>query len=275
MEYCLLKYFILNNELKNACDFNPSLLTAGPGIYEVFRVIDGKPVFLDEHLQRFFESAKHENTHISFDIKELKNRLKLLIEYNKMKFGNIRFQYVLHPTIGNIFLAWPTAYDYPSNEQLKKGVEIISIHAMRENPQSKRTNLPVRELAEELIHNQSIAEVLLVNDDGLITEGSRSNIFFMLDNKMYTSSASLVLPGITRDKIIKLALQCNIDVIEEDIPLKTIDKYDSCFLSSTSKSVLPIHKIDSINFKLDNPQTKMISNLYNSLMASYLKDFQW
>ena len=61
MENCLLNHYILNAELRNSCDFNPDLLASGPGIYEVFRVIEGKPLFLDEHIDRFFRSADYEN----------------------------------------------------------------------------------------------------------------------------------------------------------------------------------------------------------------------
>lgn len=275
MELCLLNFYIYNHEFVRSCDFNSSILTEGPGIYEVIRVINYKPLFIQDHLQRFFNSAEYAKFKLDFNQNDIRNRIKSLIEINKMQFGNIRFQFIVHPDRGNLFLAWATPYNYPSTDQLTAGVELISISAMRENPQTKSANLPVRELSENLINDQQVEEVLLVNDHEYITEGSRSNIFFINENKIYTPNAHLVLEGVTRAKIITLASQNKIALYEENIRLKELEKFEACFLSSTSKSVLPVKQIDNINFEVSNDCIQKISMLYKELIANYLTNFRW
>jgi len=275
MEHCLLSYFILNDELKDTCDFNPALLTEGPGIYEVIRVIEGKPVFLNEHLNRFYNSALHENFTIGYQIHDLRKRIKLLIEQNKMTFGNIRFQFIVHPHLGDLFIAWAISFFYPSKIDIEEGVAVHTVKASRENPHSKRTNLPVRTLAESLIEKQHIAEILMINPKGLITEGSRSNIFFVKDAKLHTPVAELVLQGVTRDKIIEVAVKNGIPTIEEKIRIGQLDQFEACFLSSTSKNVLPVKQIDEIHFQLNNRIVIEIMQLYNNLVKQYLNNFSW
>ena len=91
MENILLNYFVRNDELISTCDFRDSILAEGPGIYELIRVIDGKPLFLDEHLNRFFLSAHHESFSIGYHQKEIKEKIRVLISRNKMMSGNIRY----------------------------------------------------------------------------------------------------------------------------------------------------------------------------------------
>jgi branched-chain amino acid aminotransferase len=275
MENVLLNYFIRNEELISTCDFNTSILTEGPGIYEVIRLNDGKPLFLDEHLNRFHLSARHENFSIGFSLKEIKEKIRLLISHNRMKSGNIRFQFILHPRLGNLFLAWAISYNYPSENDLRKGVRIVTVRAMRENPQSKRTNLPVRIMAENLIEEKKVAEVLMINDEGMITEGSRSNIFFIRNKNLYTPKAALVLQGITREKIMKLAKETNTSVREENIHYDKINDFEACFLSSTSKSVLPVSQIDDQHFKVDNQLMRNLMFSYDKLIRNYQTEFKW
>jgi len=275
MENCLLNYYILNDELQSSCDFNSLLLTEGPGIYEVIRVMDTKPLFLEEHLQRFFQSANHEGFDISIKSSDLKNRIKVLIEQNKLNTGNIRFQHIVHPEIGNTFLAWVLSNHFPAQKEFEEGVKITSVNAIRENPHSKRTNLPVRILAEKIIKTQKISEVLLINNDGLVTECSRSNIFFIRNNVLHTPSVDLVLQGITREKIINLAKNNRIDFVEENIKFSNIGQFDACFLSSTSKNVLPVREIDDRQFGVDDKITGTLILLFDKLVKTHLDSFRW
>ena len=148
MENCLLKYFILNDELRNSSDFNPDILSKEKGIYEVFRVINESPLFLNEHISRLYYSADLVKIKLPFSKKVLKTKLRKLIEANGLKNGNIRFQYQSHREKDFIFMAWVTPAIYPTQSDYKEGVVISSLNAFRKNPHAKRANLPVRFKAE-------------------------------------------------------------------------------------------------------------------------------
>jgi len=275
METCLLNYFILNKELKSSCDFNPLLLQEGKGVYEIIRIIGQKPLFLEEHIDRFFQSMRLAGIKSELTTRQIQSRLKALIEINQLKNGNIRFQFSIHPHVGPLFLAWITPSFYPTAEDYTKGISTISLKAERQNPNAKRDNLPVREQANQLIQQHDVFEVLLINKDGFITEGSRSNIFFISDEKIITPPLSKVLPGVTRSKIILLANENGIEVIERLVHLSELGTFNAAFLSGTSIKVLPVNQIDNITFYTVHPIMERIQHLYNELCIGYIDSFYW
>ncbi len=275
MEQCLLSYFIRDDEIVNSCDFNPGLLRQGTGIYEVIRIIDGKPLFFEEHINRFLNSAIHEKIDLTLRPSDIKQKIRILVEQNRMQNGNIKYQYNKSENGNGIFLAWIIPSHYPSKSDLVHGVVIKSLNAIRKNPHSKRANLPVREIADKMIAEQIISEVLLVNNDGIITEGSSSNFFFIRENQLVTPRATLVLEGITREKIISLAQSLDIKVCEVQVYYSEVNRFDACFISGTSKSVLPVNQIDDIRFGIDNPLMIKLSDSYNDLVNNYIHAFIW
>ena len=267
-----MNYYILDDELKSSCDFNPGLLKNGKGIYEVFRVIDGIPLFLSGHINRYYQSLKLGGYSPGQSQTQLINRLKILIETNHLKQGNIQFE---HRRLDDksVFMAWVTPAIYPSAEMYQNGVELLSLNAMRELPQLKSLNLPAREKANKLIAEEDVFEVLLIDDNGIITEGSRSNIFFVRNRQLFTTPLSLILDGITRSKIISLAKLHGFEVIEKFISFSSIANFEAAFLSSTSMKVLPIKSIDNISFETNNELVNNLKRLYDHRIEQDIKSF--
>ncbi len=275
MEPVLLKYFIYNNDLKDTCDFNSRFIEKGPGIYEVIRFQDGKPLFLDEHIRRFFQSAKYEKLPLELSEKQIRDRIRTLIESNRAKQGNIFFELTINPEKGPVFTAWIMPSYYPSKQDLHNGVVITTMTGARKKPHSKRINLPVRKTADKIIQNENVAEVLMISENGLVTECSRSNIFFVNDTALYTPSLELVLPGITRSVVIRLAGENGIQVFEEDIRFDQIKDFDSCFLTSTSRDILPVRQINEIPFSVSSPVIQKLMSLFQDLVFEKLLNFSW
>ena len=130
-------------------------------------------------------------------------------------------------------------------------------------------------MANKLIAENEIFEVLLFDDNGLISEGSRSNIFFVRGNNMFTSNLELVLPGITRSEVISVALQERINLHTTHISLENIGTYDAAFLTSTSMKVLPINMIDDIHFNPKNNLIERLMKLYDKRIEQDLMLFEW
>ena len=112
--------------------------------------------------------------------------------------------------------------------------------------------------------------MLLINDKGFITEGSRSNIFFIKDNKIITPPQKEVLNGITRRNILKICKQNKIDIIEESLNVSNIKEIDVAFLSGTSLKVLPVKQIEKHEFNIENEFLKRIMKLYNDAIDNYI-----
>ncbi|MBN2614939.1 MAG: aminotransferase class IV [Bacteroidales bacterium] len=275
METALLSYYVVNDSLQSVCDFNPWPLEKGISVYEVIRVENGIPLFLKEHLDRFFQSALLESKRIPYDKKEVKLRLKALITENKFLFGNIKFLYHWPPEGSGQFLAWIVPFFYPSKEQYQQGVSVGIMSAERPNPNAKKALYALREKADHLMKEQKNYEVAYISTDGYITEGSRSNLFFISDGKIITPEVKMVLPGVTRARILELSKVRNIPVLEPKIHPGDMAGYQSCFLTATSMKVLPVSKLGAYHFSVINPLLMTLINDYDALCKENKKDFSW
>jgi branched-chain amino acid aminotransferase len=128
----------------------------------------------------------------------------------------------------------------------------------------------VRESAIQLIANQKLYEVLLVDRNGLITEGSRSNVFFVKGEVFYTAQASLILEGITRQKVFECLNELGFQVIAEAVGVNEISRFDAVFLTGTSPNVLPVRSIGNQVFQPQLPSVKILIDHFNDLIAQYI-----
>ncbi len=275
MESCLMKYFVLNTELKNSCECNPALFEEAPSLYEVIRVEDGIPLFLEDHIKRFFLSGKLYNKTVPVTERQIVSRIKALIEANGLVTGLIKFIYLNHPVAGNLFAAWVTPFFFPSNEMALHGVDTLTLSGERHKPNAKISHQTVRRQADEIIKTKGVYEVVLVNGNGVVTEGSRSNLFFVKHGILFTAHPKLILEGITRSKIVSLALNAGIDIFESEFKLDEIVDMEAAFITGTTPKVLPVRKIDARLFSVEHPVVKYLSESYNHLIRSYIDKFSW
>ncbi len=275
LETCLLTSFIRNNDVVSCCDFIPEQYNKGEIIYEVIRVISGKPLYYKEHIERFFDSVKNSGYKISLSKKSLSLRIKALIEINKLIDGNIKFQFSFNDDNQEIFSAWVCPFFYPNNELYNTGIFVKTTYSQRNNPNIKASNLELSKKVNSIISNNNIYEVLLVNKNDLITEGSKSNIFFVIDNNIYTPKVSLVLPGVTRQKVIESSQNISIKCYETEIDINSISKYQGAFITGTSPKVLPVQVINNTNFDPLHPTIKKIMTEYDRVVNKDIQSFLW
>ena len=271
----LLTSFINNNNTFSTCDFIPERINVGRIIYEVVRVIDGKPLFFEEHLERFFNSVLNAGFVITLSKKGLVLRINALVEVNKLNEGNIRFQLSFVDNIEPIFTAWVTPFIYPLKELYNKGVMLTIMEAERENPTIKVYNPKLKDKVSSQIFQNDIYEVLLVNNNGMITEGSRSNIFFVKGSTILTPLSTSVLPGITRQKVMDIAKNHGISCSEVDIEYNSIRSFDGAFITGTSPKVLPVKAIDEVSFNPENTTIKKIMFEYDIIITDDINNFSW
>ena len=105
--------------------------------------------------------------------------------------------------------------------------------------------------------------MILVDRNGQITEGSRSNIFFIKNGEVFTSPLHQVLPGVTRGKIIEILQSENVPVHEDPIMASQIGSFDAAFISGTSPKVLPIASIGEFRYDVNDPLLRDLMNWYD------------
>lgn len=267
METALLRYFVLDTQLRSTCDFNPYVLSEGITIYEVIRVEQGVPLFLEEHIERFFSSAFLENISLNISRKLIRKALHMLIKENRMVQGNVKFLFHRDTAGQSRFLAWAMPFFYPSPEQYAQGVVVGTMAAERPNPNAKKALYDLRQRADRLIKEKKWWEVIYVNRQGLVTEGSRSNLFFVEGHRLLTPELLLVLPGITRAKLMELARKQGMEVAEAKIRADDIPLFDACFLTGTSPKVLPVRQWEGHKLDVNNTFMRRLMKAYDDLVA--------
>lgn len=257
------KFFVYNEKISPVSEFISSENEGG--VYEVLRVERGVPLFLEDHLERFFHSAEIAGKTIRFSGEQIKQFLDRLIESNNVEFGNILI------SCKENLKAFFIPHNYPAPELYINGTTCGILHAERKNPNAKVFQTNVREQANQLIQEKGFYEVMLVDHAGRITEGSRSNVFFVKDDVLITPPGNEVLLGITREKTILLAKMLGLEFCEEDVYFDELNRYSGSFITGTSPKILPINKIQDFHF---DPGLKIITGLikgYENLIQEYVK----
>lgn len=276
MEECLHMYFIENDEIRSSCDFNSERFEAGNYVYEVIRVVNGKPLFLKDHIKRFYESFSFNELDSPVNNNQLRHSIKTLISINKIDTGNIKIIALNRKANQALwFAAWFIPCYYPSHEMYLQGVDVALFDMQRPNPNAKIQRQDYKQLILSQISKLNVFELLLLHN-GTITEGSRSNIFFIEDKYVVTAPESTVLKGITRDKVFNVCFEKGLLLKEKEILVDQLPYYQSAFLTGTSPKVLPIRQIAGFPpFSTKNVLIDSISAGYENMIRLDQKSFVW
>ncbi len=215
-------------------------------VYEVIRIIDGRPVFGHDHYARFENSLAATGDRPLITEEEYNAQIREITELCGIVNNNLKLEQCrVSGEDAEHTLLYPIKSVYPTEEKFRDGVDAGCLSAVRDNPQAKIFNKSVRERADRMIAETGAEEVLLVNEKGEITEGSRSNVFFVKDGTVVSPPQSAALQGITRMKVVELIRENGIGYREEAVRTDGLGDFDAAFFTGTSKDVLPIARIDT------------------------------
>lgn len=228
----------------------------GDGIYEVIRIYNGRCFMLGEHMTRLESSAQKIKLTLPYTIPQLTENLKLLVKTEGITEGEIYLQI----TRG---IASPRNHEFPSAGAVK-GVVTANVIPFERPLEMQHAGLSATVLPDERwlhcdIKSLSLLGNLLALDqaieagfddallqrDGCFTEGSASNLWFVIDGIVYTHpDGRLVLPGITKMKVLQLCQQLEIPYREEPVPVEVLNNAQECFLTNSVWEIVPIVKVD-------------------------------
>lgn len=228
----------------------------GDGVYEVVRMYNGKFFTAEEHIDRLYASAAKIDLVIPYSKEVLYKSLLKLAEENGISTGNIYLQVtrgVQQPRNHIIPDDFPlegvltaAAREVPRNEnQFVVGGTAITEEDVRWlRCDIKSISLLGNILAKNKAHQKGALEAILHRGD-MVTECSASNVSIIKDGKLITHAAdNLILNGITRQVILKVAEKGKIPVVERDFSVDELLTADEVFISSTTLEVTPITKIN-------------------------------
>lgn len=224
------------------------------GIYEVVPVYQGRPFLLTHHLDRLERSLAAlniANAGRDFWLKLIED----LLERNESSDALVYIQVTrgaeakrshlpqgaLQPTIFASVSAMPVHWDTPTPERVTLLEDIRWLRCDIKSI-SLLGNIMLKQQAQACGALEPI-----LHRDGLITEGASSNYFAVKDGILYTAPTDhLILPGITRMWVLKLANDLGLTVKEEAFQVADLAQLDELFLTSSSREVQPIGQIDDI-----------------------------
>lgn len=203
-------------------------------LYEVIRVTDGIPLFLEEHLLRMEKGSPALDRVLATDsIRRLIGEVEPGISQNI--FVSLDMER------GDLAVFFVDSF-YPPAQWYEQGVDIDVLQVKRVNPNLKVYDADYKKLVSDHLKATGFFETL-ISDDGLIKEGSRSNVFFIGEGTLWTPPVLDVLPGITRDKVLEIAGEMNFEVIEQPVEAASIGGFTGAFITGTSIDLLPVRSI--------------------------------
>lgn len=275
MEVCYGDFFVVNDSIKSVVDFEGFKFPEGLSIYEIIRVEKGVPVFFEDHFKRFFNSLKEKNLFISENEELLQNQLVKLLKHENITEGRIKIivNFSSYPSKDDYnLLIFFTDYSFPTEEQYSRGVKLELFNETRDDPNIKILDTEVRKHANEYIKNKYVYEVLLVNPEGYISEGSRSNFFLLKDNFLLTPPDDIVLQGIARKKVLEICRETTIECEIRNIHKNEIGDYQASFITGTSLKILPVNAIDTYHYSTEDELLVFLRKKYEEKIKNYIKN---
>ena len=234
-------------------------LLYGDGVFEGIRVYDGRVFELEAHLRRLYESAKVIRLDIPMDKSELVSAIKKTVEANGIVDGYIRLVVTrgagtlgLNPFLcrnsGLIIIADKIQL-YPE-ELYEMGMKVVSATTARNHPlaippQVKSLNYLNNIIAKIEALDNDVCEAIMYNHEGYVAEATGDNVFIVRDGVIYTPPVEAgALEGITRNLVIRLAKEENLEVVEKNLTRCDLYICDEFFLTGTAAEVIGIVEID-------------------------------
>lgn len=239
-------------------------------VYEVIRLIRKVPLFAEDHFDRMRDSMKAIGMDIDYSLEDMLSLIHRLTEICGLDNYNVRITKYRQNGIIHTLANLSSSY-YPSKQEFDDGVKTGLLKWDRTDPNLKIVNESYIETVNRTKKQKDVFELLLVNGQGIITEGSKSNMFYIEDGKVFTAPGELVLKGITRKYVIEACRCAGLEVIEKPLEIGRLEKPAAVFLSGTSIKVLPVASIEDIKYQSSqNAEVRAIAENYQKILDEYV-----
>ena len=274
------------------------VVSYGSSVFEGIRCYEtqaGPAVFrAPEHARRLLDSAKIYRMDVPYTIEQLTQAMVETIRANNLKscyirpivlrgYGDVGVLPFTNP-IETFVAVWEWG-KYLGEDALSQGVDVCVSSWARIAPNTlpalakAGANYMNSQLIRMEASKNGYAEGIALDNNGFVSEGSGENIFVVRDGKIHTPPlGASVLPGITRDSIIKIAGQLGIPMVETIIPRELLYIADELFFCGTAVEVTPIRSVDRIEIGSGRrgPITERLQKRFFEIVQGSAKDeFGW
>jgi D-alanine transaminase len=226
----------------------------GDAVYEVFKFLGKRPIFLAEHYRRMEQGLRETEIRVPWDEAQFAEVIRELLARTAFDDGIVYVQITrgeserkhfypddLMPTV----VAYSRAFMFPDAAKKERGIALITADDLRwKYCNVKSVNLLANAIAKKKAQRAGADEALLL-DHGLVREAASSSFFGIRGGAVITHPLDEhILPGVVRDRVVTLALANHIRVDER--PLRELELFDldEAFITSTTLGVMPVASID-------------------------------
>lgn len=267
----------------------------GMGVFEgvrAYRTANGAAIFrLREHTQRLFNSAKIFQMKIPFDLETVMQAQRDVVRANQLESCYLRPLVWIGSeklgvsakgnTIHVAIAAWPWGA-YLGEDGLAKGIRVKTSSFSRHhvNVSLVRAKACGYYVNSILANQEALAdgydEALLLDTDGYVSEGSGENVFIVRNGKIYTPDLASCLDGITRDAVLTMARDLDIEVIEKRITRDEMYCCDEAFFTGTAAEITPIRELDNrqLGEGRRGPVTEKLQKLFFDAVAGKAPQYE-
>ena len=232
------------------------LVQRGYGIFDYLRVSNNKPLFIESHLDRLFNSAEIMRLSIPQSKEEIKKIVADLIEKNNIPFSGIRLIIAGGDAPDGYTITKPhlviiqQPLEAPPAQMPTKGIQLVSHFYQRQLAEVKTTDYLMAVYLQPWMKSKGGDDILYYNNDS-VSECPRSNIFMISQDNTIVTPAHNMLKGITRKNIIAVAEANHLKLEQRDISLSEMKKAKEVFITSSTKRITPVSRLDEQNFSLE------------------------
>ena len=247
------------------------LVQRGYGIFDYLRVSNNKPLFIEAHLDRLFNSAEIMRLSITLSKEELKKIVADLIQKNNIPFSGIRLIIAGGDAPDGYTITKPhliiiqQPLDAPPAQMATKGIQLVSHFYQRQLAEVKTTDYLMAIHLQPWMKSQGGDDILYYNND-TVSECPRSNIFMVSQDNTIVTPARNMLKGITRKNIIAVAEAHHLKLEQRDISLSEMKKAKEVFITSSTKRIIPVSRLDEQKFNLEGSNS-LSAQIFDHLLA--------
>ena len=260
----------------------------GDGVWEGIRLHKSSLVFIGEHLDRLFASAQGISLNINLSKQNIIDEINKVLVKNQMD-DDIHIRLVIsrgnkitpyqnpNANVGPINFVIIPEYKKTDPATYAKGIKIGRVNNVRPNENilsphfntlSKLNCILASIEANKLGYDEGIMNDL----NGNVSTCNSTNLFFIKDSQVITSTGDYCLNGITRGKAIDICNKNDIQCNQTDFTFEDIKNCDEVFVTGTFAGIIPVRKLENRELNSTNPNslTNQIRMLYNQEIKKYI-----